>query len=187
MKMKTIYFSVLILGLLLPFGQIFGQASSVEAVAPGAVLPRVAQGALVIDVREANEIEVLAYDVPGVINIPLSELPNRMAELPTDRPLILACRTGLRSAKAAAMLAEAHFAPLFHIKGGIIAWEAAGLPVKKTERAANAPDTGNKQCCAPGTADKTTGKSCCAKESGATAKATGCGGKGKGKSCGTKE
>ncbi|MBC6995223.1 rhodanese-like domain-containing protein [Neolewinella lacunae] len=184
--MKTIYFSVLMLGLLLLSGQILGQASSVAAVAPNAVLPMVAQGTLVIDVREANEIEVLAYDVPGVINIPLSELPDRLAELPTDRPLILACRTGLRSAKAGNLLAAAHFAPLFHIEGGIIAWEAAGLPVKKSGRAPDAPATGQKPCCPPGTADQTTGKSCCAKASGATATA-GCGGKEKGKSCGTKE
>lgn len=174
--MKTIYFSALLFSALLLPGQIFGQLSTPEEVSPVAVMTMLGENALLVDVREVNEVEVLAYGVSGVVNLPLSELPDRLAELPRDRPIVLACRSGERSKKAAALLAQNSFTQLFILKGGIIAWEANVLPVEKTERAAEVP-TGGKQCGSGGA----TGKSCGDKKAGAEA-AT-CGEKGKGKTC----
>jgi rhodanese-related sulfurtransferase len=180
--MKTIIFLALLLGILVLPSQTFGQNSAVQEVAPAAIANVLTEGALFVDVRETNEVEVLAYDLPGMINVPLSELPNRLAELPRNRPIVLAGRSGTRSLKAAALLSENDFTQLFNLTGGIIAWEAAELPVTKTDRTKATMPAGKKQCCASSAKEETAGKSCCADKAGAASEKASCGGgKGKGK------
>ncbi|WP_020567896.1 rhodanese-like domain-containing protein [Neolewinella persica] len=184
--MKTINFLALLLGVLLLPGQAFAQYNAVQEVAPKAVATMLAEGALFVDVRETNEVEVLAYDLPDLISVPLSELPDRLAELPHNRPIVVAGRSGTRSLKAAALLSENNFTQLFNLTGGIIAWEAAGLPVRKMDRMRETMPAGKKQCCASTSAtEETTGKSCCAGKTGAASEKASCGekGKAKGKSC----
>ncbi|OKP85020.1 pyridine nucleotide-disulfide oxidoreductase [Paenibacillus sp. P3E] len=61
-------------------------------------------GGLIIDVRD--EVERLAGYIPGSINIPLSELRNRLAEIPSDQKLAVSCQVGLRGYIAARMLMQ---------------------------------------------------------------------------------
>jgi hydroxyacylglutathione hydrolase len=81
----------------------------------------------VIDVRNASEWE--AGHLPGVRNVPLPVLAERLDELPRDRPLIAHCQTGSRAAIAASLL-HAHGFDAASYGGGFTAWSRAGLPVE---------------------------------------------------------
>jgi rhodanese-related sulfurtransferase len=69
---------------------------------------KIAQGALVVDVRSPGEFRGGAY--PGARNIPLPELAQHLAELPTEKEIIVYCASGVRSASAAAALKNAGYA-----------------------------------------------------------------------------
>ena len=87
-----------------------------------------AQPPLLLDVRQP--VEVAATAVPGAINIPLTELSRRMAELPPDQPILTICRSAHRSPIAARRLAKAGF-DVTDVAGGVTAWEKAGLPISR--------------------------------------------------------
>ncbi|MFQ3620727.1 MAG: rhodanese-like domain-containing protein [Spirochaetales bacterium] len=77
---------------------------------------KIKAGALVVDVRTVEEFEDEAY--PGAINIPVGELMNRLDELgPKDRPIILYCATGSRSALAAKLLKAYGFRDVINAGG----------------------------------------------------------------------
>jgi hydroxyacylglutathione hydrolase len=81
----------------------------------------------VVDVRSQAEWD--QGHIPGAQHIMLGELPQRLDELPRDRPLVVQCSTGARSAIAASILQRDGFDPVINLKGGLDAWTAAGLPV----------------------------------------------------------
>ena len=81
----------------------------------------------VLDVREQWE-----YDeghIPGVVLIPLGEIPNRLSEIPTDKTVIVTCRSGNRSAQAVDFLRQNGFDNVHNMLGGIVAWQQAGYEV----------------------------------------------------------
>lgn len=81
----------------------------------------------IVDVREQHEYDTTR--VPDMPLIPMSELRERIDELPTDRPLVLFCRSGNRSGQIADVLnAEGEHGEVANLVGGIIAWAADGLP-----------------------------------------------------------
>jgi rhodanese-related sulfurtransferase len=69
-------------------------------VCPTTTRRLLAEGALLVDVRELAEVAQVAFDVPGVVLMPLSELAQRFAELPRERDLVLVCQVGQCSLKA---------------------------------------------------------------------------------------
>jgi len=75
---------------------------------------------LLVDVREPGEFEIVR--IPGSVLIPKGELPGRLSELPQDKPVIVYCKTGVRSAEALALLKGAGFATSKHVQGGVTAW-----------------------------------------------------------------
>ena len=75
---------------------------------------------LLVDVREPAEFEIVR--IPDSVLIPKGELPSRMSELPLDRPVILYCKTGVRSAESLAVLKGAGFSTAKHVQGGVTAW-----------------------------------------------------------------
>ncbi|MGG1554418.1 rhodanese-like domain-containing protein [Paenibacillus ferrarius] len=77
-------------------------------------------GSVLIDVREPNEVKQ-GY-IPGAVNIPLSRLKTRYAEIPQDRPVVLYCRSGMRSKQAARILSKNGYKQLSHLRGGLLAW-----------------------------------------------------------------
>ncbi len=77
---------------------------------------------VLIDVREPWEFEYCRID--GSQLIPLGELPSRIDELPTDRPLVMVCHHGHRSYYAAALLQQAGFTEVHNLRGGVEAWAA---------------------------------------------------------------
>jgi rhodanese-related sulfurtransferase len=76
-----------------------------------------------VDVRRRDEYE--EFHVPGAVLIPLDELPDRMAELPSLSPLYIICRTGHRSGVAADFLADQKIEAI-NVAGGTLAWMRAG-------------------------------------------------------------
>ena len=83
-------------------------------------------GAFFLDVREVVEWE--AGHVPDTTNIPLSELENRLNELPTDQDIVVICRSGNRSAEGRDILLDAGFENVTSMAGGVSEWKAAGYP-----------------------------------------------------------
>lgn len=77
----------------------------------------------VIDVRNPGEAD--AGMVPGAVNIPVGQLPNRLAELDASRPTVVYCAGGYRSSVAASVLRGHNFADVSDILGGYNAWEEA--------------------------------------------------------------
>ena len=82
----------------------------------------------VLDVRGAAEWEV--GHLPGVENIPVGYLAERLDEIPRDRPLVVHCLGGGRSAIAASVLQREGFREVSNLVGGYQAWVAAGLPIR---------------------------------------------------------
>jgi adenylyltransferase/sulfurtransferase len=74
----------------------------------------------ILDVRNPEEIAICR--IAGSTVIPLSELPNRLGELDPSVPMVVHCKSGVRSAKAIALLQSAGFSKLKNLKGGILAW-----------------------------------------------------------------
>ena len=80
-----------------------------------------------IDVRQPHEHE--AGRIAGDRLIELGELAARAQELDPDRPVVFYCRSGARSAMATQAFREAGF-DAYNMTGGLLEWEAAGLPLE---------------------------------------------------------
>ena len=90
--------------------------------------------AVVIDVRDAGEYA--AGHLLNAQHIPLAELDKRLGALAKrkDKPVILNCQTGSRSASACDILRKAGFTQVHNLEGGIAAWEQAGMPVSRNKK-----------------------------------------------------
>jgi len=77
---------------------------------------------LLIDVREPSEFEIVR--IPGSILVPKQSFldGSALADLPQDKPIILHCKSGVRSAECLAILKGAGFADATHVSGGVVAW-----------------------------------------------------------------
>lgn len=86
---------------------------------------------LVLDVREDSEFG--SGHITGAKHIPVGELEKRIAELADwrDRDVLIYCRSGQRSAKAAAVLKRQGFMNLYKLDGGVMAWQSANLPLTR--------------------------------------------------------
>lgn len=85
----------------------------------------------VLDVRGRAEWE--AGHLPGVENIPVGYLADRLDQIPRDQPVVVHCQGGARSAIAASLLRSRGYDNVINLAGGYADWQAAGNP---TERAA---------------------------------------------------
>jgi rhodanese-related sulfurtransferase/glyoxylase-like metal-dependent hydrolase (beta-lactamase superfamily II) len=88
-------------------------------------------GPLMLDVRTMPEWSVA--HVNGAVNLPLSQLSERAAELPPDRPLIIYCASGYRSAIATSLLSRKGLPQVANMVGGLGAWDSARLPTVAAE------------------------------------------------------
>ncbi|PTL84907.1 rhodanese-like domain-containing protein [Vitiosangium sp. GDMCC 1.1324] len=92
-----------------------------------------------VDVREPAEFDGLLGHIAGTELVPLRTVETAAERWPRDAELVLVCRSGGRSGKAAAQLASKGFSRVMNLRGGMLAWNEAGLPVV---RAAPAPRLG---------------------------------------------
>ncbi|OYY92591.1 MAG: sulfurtransferase [Hydrogenophilales bacterium 28-61-23] len=81
-----------------------------------------------IDVRTQGE--VVRGVIGGAIHISLHLLPLRADEIPKDKPVVIYCNSGARSAQACAFMAGKGFANTFNLSGGIMAWARSGRPLE---------------------------------------------------------
>jgi|GEM_PF-9936 len=87
--------------------------------------------ALVLDVR--SDAEYAEGHVLNALHIPLGLLAGRLGQLEAyrDHPIVVICRSGARSAQAAAQLRKAGFNEVFNLAGGVMAWQNASLPLTR--------------------------------------------------------
>jgi rhodanese-related sulfurtransferase len=107
--------------------------AKVRWIEAGELTPRLdgSEAIAVIDVRGPDEFFGPLGHIANARNVPLPELPRRVTELGslTETPVVLVCKTDKRSASAAAMLDAAGFRDVFVLRGGMVRWNEAGLPV----------------------------------------------------------
>lgn len=132
--------------------------SLVKEICPTTTQDWVKNGALLVDVREKDEVAQLAYDVPNIINIPLTEFEERFTEIPNDKAVVMVCRSGGRSLRAAGFLVNHGYDKVVNMQHGIIRWTQKGFPTKgdTSSVVGTAQDSG---CC--GAAPTQNTQSCC--------------------------
>jgi glyoxylase-like metal-dependent hydrolase (beta-lactamase superfamily II)/rhodanese-related sulfurtransferase len=102
-----------------------GDVASLPQLTP----PQLAEkNVAILDVRRKGEFE--SGHVPGARNIPLDELPRRIAEIDRDAEYAVICAGGYRSSIAASILARNGIAHLLNVAGGTAAWVKSGLPTE---------------------------------------------------------
>jgi len=83
---------------------------------------------VLVDVRQTFEVE--RGRIHGAINIPLGQLRGRLPELDCDRPVAFLCHSGARSSRATGIAIKAGY-DAANVRGGIIGWSRAGLPLTR--------------------------------------------------------
>ena len=82
-----------------------------------------------LDVREQDEYD--EKHIPGITLLPMSTLENHVDEIPTDKTVVVTCRTGNRSNQVTQFLRANGFDNVHNMSGGIVDWEASGYPVER--------------------------------------------------------
>lgn len=102
---------------------------SVDAVGATAMINR--EDALVIDVRPMADFG--QGHIVGAKNIPMNGFKNQLGQLEKhkDRPIVVSCRSGNQSQGACKILRDAGFSKVYNLRGGIMGWQAANLPVTR--------------------------------------------------------
>ena len=98
--------------------------SEIRTITPKEVKSRLDNGEslLIIDVREDEE--VAAGMIPGAKHIPMGTIPERIADIPKDREVIMVCRSGNRSAHVCQFLQAVHgYGNVVNMTGGMLEWE----------------------------------------------------------------
>ena len=87
---------------------------------------------LLVDVREPNEFDIVR--IPGSVLIPKNEflMGNALEGMPQDKPIVLHCKVGGRSAEVLAVVKGAGFSDAVHVGGGVLAWVSQIEPDKPT-------------------------------------------------------
>jgi hydroxyacylglutathione hydrolase len=89
------------------------------------------RGLVLVDVRQPQEWR--SGVVPGALRVPLHELSHRIGELPSEGTVAFVCRSGHRSLLAARR-ARRRGIDVASVKGGMVAWSAAGMPTLTPDR-----------------------------------------------------
>ncbi|MBE9516749.1 MAG: rhodanese-like domain-containing protein [Proteobacteria bacterium] len=89
------------------------------------------QNGVIVDVCEVAEHQ--KGHIPGAINIPLSKFAARSGELEKHKakPVVIVCRSGNRSSRAAITLRKKGFESVYNLSGGVAAWQRENLPMEK--------------------------------------------------------
>ncbi|WP_153503842.1 rhodanese-like domain-containing protein [Cumulibacter manganitolerans] len=93
---------------------------------PQASVDQLPADAAILDVREDDEWQ--AGHIDGAVHIPLTDVPQRLSELPEGDPIYVVCRSGGRSARATEFLNSSGIEAV-NVDGGMRAWEASGKPM----------------------------------------------------------
>lgn len=104
---------------------------SVPTMSPAELHERSQAGTapLVLDVRTPGEYR--GGHIPGAVNIPHTELASRIGEVRSESGVVLYCMVGPRARMGEKTLLEAGVEKIFHLEGGLAAWQQGGFPVKE--------------------------------------------------------
>jgi hydroxyacylglutathione hydrolase len=112
-----------------------GELGSVPQISAAELAGRMrTEDVTVLDVRGRSEWD--AGHVPGVPNVPYGHITERLAEIPRDKPVIVYCETGSRSAIAASLLLARGYEDVVNVRGGFADWERQKLPAERSSDAA---------------------------------------------------
>lgn len=136
--------------------------SLVKEICPTTTQEWVKNGAVLIDVREEEEVKELAFDVPEIIHIPLSLFEDRYQEVPKDKTVVIVCRGGARSLRAAGFLVNHGYTNVVNMQHGLMRWAQKGFPTKGDTSSILGGSTGS--CCAPAP-EKKDESGCCSSPS----------------------
>lgn len=93
---------------------------------PSTTVDSIPAGAFLLDVREPDEWA--AGHIDSALHVPIAQIPDRVADLPGDRPIAVFCRGGGRSSRVTGFLVQSGI-DAHNVTGGMRAWEAAGRPM----------------------------------------------------------
>ena len=85
------------------------------------------QNLYLLDVRTAEEFRQAS--LAGAHLIPINQIERRLAEVPRDRPVLVYCAVGSRSAQVFSFLARRGYPEVYNLEGGIYAWAQRGYPI----------------------------------------------------------
>lgn len=112
------------------FTRMFGGASSGARISCADYKARFMDGKeahTLVDVR--TPAEYTSGFIPGAINVDLQQLGQKLNRIPKDKPVVVYCRSGARSASAAQVLKQQGYTDVYDL-GGLINWASSGYPVK---------------------------------------------------------
>ena len=100
----------------------------VKETCPTSTRKWINEGALLVDVREPQEVAQVAFEVPEILLIPLSEFEDRYIEIPKDRKVVMVCQSGARSLRAAGFLINHGYDNVVNMQFGLTRWVQKGFP-----------------------------------------------------------
>lgn len=106
------------------------QFEGVFDVSPAELSEKLADVKL-IDVRQPDEFVGELGHIAGAELVVLDTLPDHITELPKDQAIVFICRSGARSARAAAFAAMNGISNVYNMQGGMIQWNQLQLPVER--------------------------------------------------------
>jgi rhodanese-related sulfurtransferase len=133
------------------------ESTQAKEVCPTTTQKWIKKGALLVDVREWNEVNQVAFDVPNIMVIPLSEFEERYIEVPKDKDVILVCQVGVLSLKATYFLMNHGYTNVMNMEYGMEKWIKKGFPIKGSPIQASQ----NTDSCCYGSESTSTETSCC--------------------------
>ncbi len=132
----------------------------VEHIAPQHAYELITKNeAVLIDVREMDEVKAEGIDMEGVLYHPMSAILDRLKYISKNQKIILACPGGVRSSKVANLLNRFDYPDVANLDGGMMQWKVQGLPYKVYLKISAGAGCG---CgCNSETDSLLNGKSCC--------------------------
>ena len=119
---------------LLAWTGVQGRLQGIRSIGPAeATLLINHQDAVVLDVRDGNEIK--DGIILNSVHVPVGQLKDSLGKLEKyrERPVIVGCRSGSRSQSACAALTRAGFTQVYNLRGGVLAWQNASLPLVRAK------------------------------------------------------
>lgn len=120
--------------LMLAYSYFGDKLTGYQTVSPEEATRLYNDGAKLIDVR--SEAEYKSGRIGEAENLPVSSFESKVSKLEAykEKPIVVYCQSGARSAKAAGILAKHGFTQVHNLGGGILAWKASGLPVNNPKK-----------------------------------------------------
>ena len=131
MKALSLLFTAILVFSSHSFADEKGSFKNIDAEAAKALLADAEKKIVVLDVRTPSEYEAGHLKGAKVVDFRASDFETKLAELDKSQSYLLHCRSGGRSSNAFAIMKKLGFKSVYHLDGGMIAWEEAGGDVEK--------------------------------------------------------